>query len=63
MTDQETSHKIIARLFDLPVRDMGGGLRIVSLEKSWMPVEERDLIVKAVTAYSSSQTIAEETKR
>lgn len=51
--ESETAHKIFARFFDLPMRDMGGGLRIVSLEQKWMPVEERDLIVKAVKEFIS----------
>lgn len=46
--DKQIAHKVIARFFDRPVRDMGGGLRIISLGQSWMPVEERDLIVSAV---------------
>lgn len=53
MTDQEkeTARKVIARLFERPVQDMGGGLRIVSLRVTWIPVEERDLIVKAVSDF------------
>lgn len=46
--DKQVAHNIIARLFDRPVRDMGGGLKIVSLKNSWMPAEERDLIVSAM---------------
>ncbi len=61
-TDQETAHKIIARFFDLPVRDMGAGLRIVSPTPAWMTVEERDLIVKAVAAYSTTPISPKETK-
>lgn len=51
--EQELGHKVIARLFDLPVRDMGGGLRIVTPTPGWMTAEERDVIVKAVQDFVS----------
>ena len=50
-SETTTGYDVIARLFELPVRDMGGGLRIVSLGSSYLPVAERDLIVKAVKFY------------
>ena len=46
--EKQTAQDVLAKFFDLPIRDMGGGLRIVSLKQKWMTVEERDLIVKAV---------------
>lgn len=52
-SEKETGHKVIARLFDLPVRDMGGGLHIVSLKQAWMTAEERNLIVKATSEFIS----------
>lgn len=54
-TEQEktVAHKILARFFDLPSQDMGGGLTIITLAQRWMPAEERDLIVKAVKDFIS----------
>ena len=49
-TEKQAAQKVIAWLFDLPVRDMGGGLRIVSPKPGYISVEERDVIVKAVRA-------------
>jgi hypothetical protein len=46
--EKQAGHKVIAWLFDLPVRDMGGGLKIVTPAPTWISVEERDVIVKAV---------------
>ena len=46
--DKQIAHDIIAKFFDLKIRDMGGGLRIVSPSPKWWRVEERDLIVAAL---------------
>lgn len=51
--EKKIGHDIIAKMFDLKVRDMGGGLRIVSPSPTWWPVEQRDLIVKAVKEFIS----------
>jgi hypothetical protein len=51
-TEERKGHAIIAKFFNPKVRDMGGGLRIVELP-SYITVEERDLIVKAVSKYIS----------
>lgn len=53
--EQRVAQNVIARLFELPVKDMGGGLRIVSLGSSWLPVEERDLIVRAVREFAAAR--------
>ena len=50
-SESTVGHNIIARLFDLPVRDMGAGLRIMYPKPAYLTVEERDLIVKAIHAY------------
>lgn len=50
--EKEIGHKIIADLFDLPRRDMGGGLTIVELPyNGWIEAAKRDLIVAAVRNY------------
>jgi hypothetical protein len=49
-------HAIIAKFFDPKVRDMGGGLRIVELP-SYITVEERDFIVKAINKYGKSRML------
>lgn len=41
---------ILAKFFEPEVRDMGGGLRIIELP-SYITVEERDFIVRAVREY------------
>lgn len=46
--EKQAGHKVIAWLFDLPVRDMGGNRRIVTPRPTYLSVEERDVIVKAV---------------
>lgn len=46
--EQALAHEIIAYLFDRPVRDMGGGLRIISLSNQWLPADQRDLIVRVL---------------
>lgn len=47
---EKLRHSIIAKFFEPTVRDMGGGLRIIELP-SYITVEERDYIVKAVREY------------
>ena len=51
MTEDKIIQDVLAFFFDLPILDMGGDLRIVSLPQKWIPVEQRDLIVKAVKEY------------
>jgi hypothetical protein len=53
--DKQIAHNVIAKLFDLKVRDMGGGLRIVELGQKWLPVEERNLIVAALRELLAEQ--------
>jgi hypothetical protein len=50
--ERKVGHAVIAKFFEPKVRDMGGGLRIIELP-SYITVDERDLIVKAVQAYIS----------
>jgi hypothetical protein len=47
---EKLRHAIIAKFFEPKVRDMGGGLRIIELP-SYITAEERDFIVRAVSAY------------
>jgi hypothetical protein len=51
--ERKVGHAVIAKFFEPKVRDMGGGLRIVELP-SYITVDERDLIVKAVSKYIGS---------
>lgn len=52
--DQKTAHDVIAYFFDRPVKDMGGGLRIIELPQKWMDAEWADLIRRAVKHYAQS---------
>lgn len=49
-SERTLGHAIIAKFFEPVVTDMGAGLRIIELP-SYITVEERDLIVKAVRDY------------
>ena len=49
--EKQTAHEVLAHFFDRPVRDMGGGLRIVELPQKWMDAKWVDLIKKAVREY------------
>lgn len=49
--EKEIGHRIIDRLFDLPVRDMGAGLRIIYPKPAYLTVEERDVMVKALNEF------------
>jgi hypothetical protein len=51
--ERKVGHAVIAKFFEPKVRDMDGGLRIVELP-SYITVDERDLIVKAVSQYIGS---------
>jgi hypothetical protein len=42
------AHALIARFFEYPVADMGGGLKIVSLPQQWMDVRDVDIIKRAL---------------
>jgi len=50
MTEDQLRHHIISKFFQPEVCNMGGGLRIIELP-SYITVEERDLIVKALKQY------------
>jgi hypothetical protein len=50
--ERKVGHAILAKFFEPKVRDMGAGLRIIELP-SYITVEERDLIMKAVQDYIS----------
>ena len=48
MTEHEHCHKLIARFYEMPVHEMGGGLTIVSLP-GWMDAKDVDLIKRALS--------------
>lgn len=53
--EKQTAHDVLAHFFDRPVRDMGGGFRIVELPRKWMDVKDVDLIKKAVAALLANE--------
>lgn len=51
VSEKQAGHKVVAWLFEPAVRDMGGGLRIVTPDPNYLTVEMRDVIVKAVQQF------------
>lgn len=52
--EQAMAHDIIAHFFDRPVRDMGGGMKIIELPRKWMDVRWADMIRRILKAYADN---------